>query len=188
MWSTRKMMEHIFQSPLVTKAGRLSCMPHNYLARYLTCSQHCRSIHAVAYASSSIGQHLGNALISWKCKRKDHVYKSSMEAEYRSMSSASPKSFGYDTHLMKLVFLNNMLLLFMWTTQVQFKLLQILSLHPEAFGDKFIPLPHVTIDLQVEDIFTEALPQVKHQFVKKNDSGWFTIINLRGSNMGLGPP
>lgn len=67
----------------------------------------------------------------------------------------------------KSVFLNNMLLLFMRTTQVQFKLLQILTLHPEAFDDKLIPLPHVTIDLQVADIFTKALPQVKYQFFVK---------------------
>lgn len=77
----------------------------------------------------------------------------------------------------------------MRTTQVQFKLLQILTLHPEAFDDKLIPLPHVTIDLQVADIFTKSLPQVKYQFfVKKNDFGWFTIIDLRGINMGLRPP
>ena len=34
----------------------------------------------------------------------------------------------------------------------------------EAYEDKLITLPHVTTDLQFTDIFTKALPRVKHQF------------------------
>lgn len=34
----------------------------------------------------------------------------------------------------------------------------------EAFEDKVVALPHVTADLQVADIFTKALPRIKHQF------------------------
>lgn len=48
----------------------------------------------------------------------------------------------------------------------------------EAFDDKLITLPHVTIDLQVANIFTEALPRVKHLFFV-----WkIYVINVR--NMG----
>ena len=34
----------------------------------------------------------------------------------------------------------------------------------EAFEAKTITLPHVTTDLQIADIFTKSLPQVKHRF------------------------
>jgi hypothetical protein len=32
---------------------------------------------------------LGDALISWKCKKQDHVFKSSIEAKYHDMSACS---------------------------------------------------------------------------------------------------
>lgn len=51
----------------------------------------------------------------------------------------------------------------------------------EGFDDKIITLPHNTTDLQVANIFTKAVPHVKHQFfVGKIDVDWITSIKLRG--------
>lgn len=56
-----------------------------------------------------------------------------------------------------------------------------LPLHSRALDDKIITLPHSTTDLQVANIFTKAVPHVKHQFfVGKIDVDWITSIKLRG--------
>lgn len=43
----------------------------------------------------------------------------------------------------------------------------------EAFASKLIALPHVTIDPQVVDAFTKALPCIKHQFFVEK----FMLVN-----------
>ena len=65
---------------------------------------------------------LGDALISWRCKKQDRVCKSSTEAKYRAMSIAFLKLYGYMVSLRILCFLKLLLLLFMLITLVLFRL------------------------------------------------------------------
>eukprot|EP00268_Persea_americana_P043326 TRINITY_DN4352_c0_g1_i1.p1 TRINITY_DN4352_c0_g1~~TRINITY_DN4352_c0_g1_i1.p1 ORF type:complete len:237 (+),score=16.94 TRINITY_DN4352_c0_g1_i1:1085-1795(+) len=120
---------------------------------------------------------LGNALISWKCKKQNRVSKSSTEAEYRFMSLACSEivwlrrllyEHGFSQPTFTPLHADN-------TSAIQIAENSVFherTKHREvdchyirqAYDDKTITLPHVTTDLQIADIFTKALPRIKHQF------------------------
>jgi transposase InsO family protein len=121
---------------------------------------------------------LGNAAISWKCKKQDSVSKSSTEAEYRAMSAACSE----------IVWLRGLL------TELGFSQGQPTSLHAdntsaiqiaanpvyhertkhievdchsirEAYDRRIINLPHVSTSDQTADIFTKSLTRQRHNFL-----------------------
>ncbi|KAL6349688.1 hypothetical protein AAG906_041095 [Vitis piasezkii] len=65
---------------------------------------------------------LGDALISWRCKKQDRVSKSSTKAEYHAISTACFEIVWLHGLLEELVFLKILLLLFMLITLVLFRL------------------------------------------------------------------
>lgn len=133
---------------------------------------------------------LGDALISWKCKKQDCVSKSSTEAEYRAMSAACSE----------IVWLRGLLseLGFPQTTPTPLhgdntSAIQIAA-NPvyhertkhievdchyirEAFTHGVITLPHLTTDLQIADVFTKALKRQRHKFL----SSKLMLIDLPAS-------
>ncbi|RVW62014.1 Retrovirus-related Pol polyprotein from transposon TNT 1-94 [Vitis vinifera] len=73
---------------------------------------------------STMGQcmFLGDALISWRCKKQDRVSKSSTKAKYHAISTACFEIVWLHGLLKELVFLKILLLLFMLITLVLFRL------------------------------------------------------------------
>ena len=65
---------------------------------------------------------LGDALISWRCKKQDRVSKSSTKAKYHAISTACFEIVWLHGLLKELVFLKILLLLFMLITLVLFRL------------------------------------------------------------------
>lgn len=121
---------------------------------------------------------LGEALISWKCKKQDSVSKSSTEAEYRAMSAACSE----------IIWLRGLL------TELGISQVQPTPLHAdntsaiqivanpvyhertkhievdchsirEAYDRQIITLPHVSSNLQIADIFTKSMPRQRHNFL-----------------------
>lgn len=121
---------------------------------------------------------LGNAPISWKCKKQDSVSKSSTEAEYRAMSAACSE----------IIWLRGLL------TELGFSQEQPTPLHAdntsaiqiaanpvyhertkhievdchsirEAYDRRIINLPHVSTSVQTADIFTKSLTRQRHNFL-----------------------
>ncbi|KHN05649.1 Copia protein, partial [Glycine soja] len=113
---------------------------------------------------------LGNAPISWKCKKQDSVSKSSTEVEYRAMSAACSK----------IIWLRGLL------TELGFSQAQPTPLHADntsaiqiaanpvyhertkhievdchfirdAYDRRVISLPHISTSIQIADIFTKTL-------------------------------
>jgi hypothetical protein len=133
---------------------------------------------------------LGNAAISWKCKKQDSVSKSSTEAEYRAMSAACSE----------IVWLRGLL------TELGFSQRQPTSLHAdntsaiqiaanpvyhertkhievdchsirEAYDRRIINLPHVSTSDQTADIFTKSLTRQRHNFLVSK----LMLVNLPAS-------
>jgi hypothetical protein len=69
---------------------------------------------------------LGDSLISWKSKKQDRVSKSSTESKYRAMSAACSEVVWLRGLLAEIGFPKLLLLFFMLTTRVLFRLLPIL--------------------------------------------------------------
>lgn len=121
---------------------------------------------------------LGDALISWKCKKQESVSKSSTEAEYRAMSAACSE----------IIWLRRLL------TELGFSQVQPTPLHAdntsaiqiaanpiyhertkhievdchfirEAYDHQVITLPHISTALQIADIFTKSMTCQRHNFL-----------------------
>ncbi|XP_068662890.1 secreted RxLR effector protein 161-like [Aristolochia californica] len=121
---------------------------------------------------------LGDALISWKCKKQDWVSKSSTKTEYRVMSTACSE----------IIWLRSLL------AELQFPQTTSTPLHADSTSDmqiaknpifyehtkhievdchsihdtlerRVISLPYISSDLQVADVFTKAMSQPRHNFL-----------------------
>ncbi|WVZ07780.1 hypothetical protein V8G54_021126 [Vigna mungo] len=121
---------------------------------------------------------LGNAPISWKCKKQDSVSKSSTEAEYRAMfaacseiiwlrgvltelglSQAQPTPLHTDNTSAIQIVANPVY-------HVRTKHIEV-DCHSirEAYDHRVINLPHVSTFVQIADIFTKSLLRQRHNFL-----------------------
>ncbi|RVW77694.1 Retrovirus-related Pol polyprotein from transposon RE1 [Vitis vinifera] len=121
---------------------------------------------------------LGDALISWRCKKQDRVSKSSTEVEYRAMSTACSEIVWLRDLLKELGFLhttftplhaNNTSAIQIATNPVFHERTKHIEVDCHSIRDTLeslvIYLPHISSDLQVADIFTKALTRQRHQFL-----------------------
>ena len=121
---------------------------------------------------------LGDALISWKCKKQDQVSKYSTEAEYRAMSTACSEIIWLRGLLDELGFsqphptplhADNTSAIQIATNPIYHECTKHIEVDchsiGEAFDNRVISLPHISTDLQVADVFTKAMTQQRHQFL-----------------------
>jgi len=121
---------------------------------------------------------LGNALISWRCKKQDRVSKSSTEAEYRAMSTVCSEIVWLRGLLEELVFpqttptplhVDNTSVIQIATNPVFHERTKHIEVDCHSIRDtlesRVISLPHISSDLQVADIFTKAMTRQRHQFL-----------------------
>lgn len=113
---------------------------------------------------------LRDSLISWECKKQECLSKSSTKAEYRAMSIACSKiiwlrglltELGFSKALPTPLHGDNIsaiqiavnLVFYEWTNHIEVYCHSIW----EAFDRKVITLPHISTALQVSDIFTKMM-------------------------------
>ncbi|XP_031120833.1 uncharacterized protein LOC116024069 [Ipomoea triloba] len=121
---------------------------------------------------------LGDALISWKCKKQESVSKSSTEAEYRAMSTACSEIVWLRGLLSELGFPSsdptplrgdNTSVIQIAANPVYHERTKHIEVDchyiREAFTRGVITLPHLITDLQVADVFTKALTRQRHKFL-----------------------
>jgi hypothetical protein len=121
---------------------------------------------------------LGDALISWKCKKQDCVSKSSTEAEYRAMSAACSEIVWLRGLLSELGFPptaptplhgDNTSAIQIAANPVYHERTKHIEVDchyiREAFTRGVITLPHLNTALQIADAFTKALTRQRHQFL-----------------------
>jgi hypothetical protein len=121
---------------------------------------------------------LGDALISWKCKKQDCVSKSSTEAEYRAMSATCSEIVWLRGLLSELGFPptaptplhgDNTSAIQIAANPVYHERTKHIEVDchyiREAFTRGVITLPHLNTALQIADAFTKALTRQRHQFL-----------------------
>ncbi|XP_021803172.1 uncharacterized protein LOC110747282, partial [Prunus avium] len=121
---------------------------------------------------------LGDALISWKCKKQDHVSKSSTEAEYRAMPASCFEIIWLHCLLIELGFCPVHLAQLHAdnTSAIQIAANLVYPEHTkhievdchsirEAYYHLVITLPHISTSLQIADIFTKSMPRQRHHFL-----------------------
>ena len=121
---------------------------------------------------------LGNALISWKCKKQNRVSKSSTEAEYRAMSAACSEIIWLRGLLAELGFsqahptplhADNTSAIQIAANPVYHERTKHIEVDchsiREAYDHLVITLPHISTTLQVADIFTKSMPRHRHNFL-----------------------
>ena len=133
---------------------------------------------------------LGDALISWRCKKQDRASKSSTEVEYHAMSTACSEIVWLRGLLEKLGFphttstplhVDNTSAIQIATNPVFHERTKHIEVDYHSIRDTLeswvISLPHISSDLQVADVFTKALTQQRHQFLV----GKLLLTNLLAS-------
>lgn len=123
---------------------------------------------------------LGDALISWKCKKQDCVSKSSTEAEYRAMSAACSEivwlrglisELGFPPTAPTPLHGDNTSAIQIAANPVYHERTKHIEVDchyiREAFTRGVITLPHVNTALQIADAFTKALTRQRHQFLSR---------------------
>jgi hypothetical protein len=121
---------------------------------------------------------LGDALISWRCKKQDRVSKSSTEAEYRAMSTACSEivwlrgllaELGFPQTTFTPLHADNTSAIQIATNPVFHERTKHIEVDCHSIRDtlesQVISLPHISSDLQVADIFTKAMARQRHQFL-----------------------
>jgi len=121
---------------------------------------------------------LGDALISWKCKKHDCVSKSSTEAEYRAMSAACSEIVWLRGLISELGFPSTDHTPLHGDNTNAIQIAVNLVYHEctkhikvdchyirEAFTRGVITLPHLTTNLQIANVFTKALTRQRHKFL-----------------------
>ena len=133
---------------------------------------------------------LGDALISWKCKKQDHVSKSSTEAEYRAMSAACSEIVWLRGLLSELgasqtnptpLHADNKSAIQIASNPVYHERTKHIEVDCHYIRDAFtrgvIELPHVGTHLQTADVFTKALTRQRHKFL----NGKLMLLDLPAS-------
>jgi hypothetical protein len=121
---------------------------------------------------------LGNALISWKCKKQDRVSKSSTEAEYRAMSTACSEivwlrglleELGFPQVTSTPLHADNTSAIQIATNPVFHERTKHIEVDchfiRNTLENQVISLPHISSDLQIADVFTKAMTRQRHQFL-----------------------
>ena len=121
---------------------------------------------------------LGDALISWRCKKQDRVSKSSTEAEYRAMSTACSEivwlcglleELGFPHTTSTPLHADNTSAIQIATNPVFHERTKHIEVDCHSIRDtlesRVISLPHISSDLQVANVFTKALTRQRHQFL-----------------------
>ena len=119
---------------------------------------------------------LGDALISWKCKKQDHVSKSSTEAQYRVMSTVCSEivwlrglleELGFPHTTSTPLHADNTSAIQIATNPVFHERTKHIEVDCHSIRNtlesQVISLPHIYLDLQVVDVFTKALTRQRHQ-------------------------
>ena len=132
-------------------------------ANWAGCPDTCRS-------TTGWCMFLGDALISWRCKKQDRVSKSSTEAEYRAMSTACTKiiwlcglleELGFPQTTSTPLHANNTSAIQIATDPVFHERTKHIEVDCHSIRDtlesRVISLPHISSNLQVADVFTKAL-------------------------------
>jgi len=114
---------------------------------------------------------LGDAHISWKCKKQDNVSKSSTEAEHRAMSAACSEIIWLRGLLTELGFCpihstplhaDNISAIQIAANLVYHERTKHIEVDchsiMEAYDYQIITLPHISTTLQIADIFTKSMP------------------------------
>ena len=133
---------------------------------------------------------LGDALISWRCKKQDRVSKSSTEVEYHVMSTACSEIVWLCGFLKELRFPQttstplhayNTSAIQIATNPIFHERTKHIEVDCHSIRDtlesRVISLLHISSDLQVADIFTKALTRQRHQFL----IGKLLLVDLQAS-------
>ena len=121
---------------------------------------------------------LGDSLISWKSKKQARVSKSSTESEYRAMYAACSEILWLHGLLSELDFsqshptplhADNTSAIQISANPVYHERTKHIEVDchsiREALDTRVIYLPHVSIDIQIADIFTKSMTRQRHQFL-----------------------